>query len=92
MKKKSLASPNNRKYAKTSGKYTNPANLVRKLCKQKLRPLPEFSGLLHNVLGVLHKTNAQTLADTFQISCGEKEKDQKTAKPNKAISCFTGGD
>ena len=39
------------------------------------------------------KTNAQTLADIFQISCGEKDKDQdqETANPNKAISCFSGG-
>ncbi len=32
-------------------KYTNP---VRNFCKQKLRPLPEFPGVLCNVLGVLH--------------------------------------
>ena len=32
-------------------KYTNH---VRNFCKQKIRPLPEFPGMLRNDLGVLH--------------------------------------
>ncbi len=36
-------------------KYTNPANPV----KQKLRPLPEFPGVLRNVLGVLQSSTVQ---------------------------------
>ncbi len=65
-------------------KYTNPANPVRNFCKQKLWPLPEFPGVLCNVLGVLH--NILTCADTFQTSCGDQ--DYETTKPNKAISCI----
>ncbi len=47
---------------------------------------------LRDILYHCPKTNAQTLAGTFQISCGEKGQgqDQETTKPNKATSCFVG--
>ena len=58
-------------------KYTN---LVRNFCKQKKRPLPEFPGVLCNVLG--HAHTSLHISDLLR----RKRKDQETAKPNKAIS------